>query len=170
MAGWRCLTVFGSLILFVGIFIASINNMALDLLLRDVMVLSKTSRTYPMWIDLPVPLIASFYLFNVSNADDVYNHGAKPKLTQMGPFTFQEFHHKFNDVWNDNNGTVTYKQKKKWIHTGKTAVCLHFMSVVSAVCLQLQLFFKAKKPSCLFTFYECCQLFVYNYRDPGFRY
>ena len=69
-----------------------------------------------MWKDLPVPLTASFYLFNVSNADDVQNHGAKPYLTQMGPFSFQEFHHKFNISWNNENGTVTYKQVKKWVH------------------------------------------------------
>ena len=68
-----------------------------------------------MWKDLPVPLTASFYLFHISNANDVYNKGAKPMLVEKGPYVFQEFHHKIDEVWNEN-GTVTYKQIKRWIH------------------------------------------------------
>ena len=45
----------------------------------------------------------------------IYSKGVKPMLVEKGPYVFQEFHHKFDEVWNEN-GTVTYKQKKKWIH------------------------------------------------------
>ena len=45
----------------------------------------------------------------------IHSKGVKPLLVEKGPYVFQEFHHKFDEVWNEN-GTVTYKQKKKWIH------------------------------------------------------
>jgi hypothetical protein len=46
----------------------------------------------------------------VTNPDDVIKSGAKPILVEVGPFVFDEFHKKVDLVWNDNNGTVTYKQ------------------------------------------------------------
>ena len=79
----------GVTVIGIGILIAGISNEALDLILRDNMVLSPTSQSYPMWKDLPVPLIAKFYLFNVSNANEVAQDGAKPRLVEMGPYIFQ---------------------------------------------------------------------------------
>jgi len=115
MKAWKILTPSGALILTIGIVIVAINSLTLDLILKTNMVLTPTSKSYPMWKDLPVPLTASFYLFHISNAEDVYNIGAKPMLVEKGPYVFQEFHHKIDEVWNDN-GTVTYKQIKRWIH------------------------------------------------------
>ena len=116
VSAWRILLPLGAIILVIGIFIASINTMALDLILQNAMVLSPFSQSYPMWKDLPVPLKANFYLWQVDNPGEVQNNGAKPKMSQKGPFSFLEYHHKFEEVWNSNNGTVTYKQKKFWIH------------------------------------------------------
>ena len=115
MKTWKILTPTGAIILTIGIFIVAINSLMLDLILKTSMVLSPTSKSYPMWKDLPVPLTSSFYIFHISNADDVYHKGAKPELVEKGPYVYQELHHKFDEVWNEN-GTVTYKQNKKWIH------------------------------------------------------
>lgn len=113
---WKILIPAGSLCIALGIFIASINTMAVDLILQDNMVLTPSSKSYPMWKDLPVPLLAKFYLFEVTNSEDVLKKGAKPNVAERGPYVFQEFHHKFDEVWNAGNGTVTYKQKKYWVH------------------------------------------------------
>ena len=64
----------GALILIMGILNIAINSVIVDLILESNMVLSPTSRSYPMWKDLPVPLTASFYLFHISNAEDVYRY------------------------------------------------------------------------------------------------
>ena len=40
--------------------------------------------------------------------------GAKPQVQQVGPYVFTEKHHKSDLQWNDNNGTVTYKQIRTW--------------------------------------------------------
>ena len=115
MKAWKFLTPLGAIMLTAGIVVVSMNSVTLDLILKSNMALSPTSKSYPMWKDLPVPLTAKFFLFHVSNADDVYHRGAKPMLVEKGPYVFQEFHHKFDEVWNDN-GTVTYKQIKNWTH------------------------------------------------------
>merc|ERR1719464_2415967 len=115
MKTWKILTPTGAIVLTIGIFIVAINSLMLDLILKTSMVLSPTSKSYPMWKDLPVPLTASFYLFHIRNVEEFSNGGAKPILVEKGPYVFQEFHHKFDEVWNEN-GTVTYKQIKKWIH------------------------------------------------------
>ena len=60
-------------------------------------------------------------------------------LEEKGPYIFQEWHRKFDIVWNDNNATVTYKQIKKWIHVSGdldenvTIVNLPFVIVASEV-------------------------------------
>lgn len=98
----------------IGIFVAALNGIIIDSILQSNMALSPKSMSYPMWKDLPEPLINSIYLFNVTNAEDVYKNGAKPKLQEVGPYVFHEYHHKFDEIWNGNN-TVTYKQRNKWI-------------------------------------------------------
>ena len=40
-------------------------------------------------------------------------------LFQVGPYVYQEYHHKFDEVWIDNNASVTYKQKNRWIPISK---------------------------------------------------
>ena len=50
------------------------------------------------------------FQFNVTNPEEVAKSGAKPNLVEVGPFVFDEFHKKVDLVWNDDNGTVTYKQ------------------------------------------------------------
>jgi len=77
------------------------------------LVLSATSGSFPMWSVLPEPMIASMYLWEVKNPE-AFSKGAKPVLEERGPYVFTEQHYKTNITWNDNNGTVTYKQIRKW--------------------------------------------------------
>ena len=45
--------------------------------------------SYPLWRDLNIPIYEKFYFFNVTNAEDVMDKGAKPNLSQVGPFSFK---------------------------------------------------------------------------------
>lgn len=76
------------------------------------LVLSPVSGSFPMWQDLPSPMLASMYLFNVLNSAEV-SAGAKPELEEVGPYVFTEQHHKAKLNWNEN-GTVTYRQIRTW--------------------------------------------------------
>ena len=76
------------------------------------LVLSPTSSSFPMRSLQSEPTLASMYLFEVMNPDQVAK-GFKPVLQERGPYVFTEQHYKTDLVWNDN-GTVTYKQIRKW--------------------------------------------------------
>ena len=73
-------------------------------------VLSNESDLYEVWQDIPVPIYMEFWLYNVSNIQEVLN-GKPPKVTQMGPYTYKERREKYDIIWNPN-GTVTYKQNR----------------------------------------------------------
>ena len=55
----------------------------INFILQKYIVLAPNTTTYHMWKDLPAPLKTSMYLFNVTNAYDVKNFGAKPKLQEV---------------------------------------------------------------------------------------
>jgi hypothetical protein len=78
------------------------------------MVLSEGSQSYPFWKDIPVPIYERFYFFNITNPLEIERFGAKPKLAEVGPFTYRMYMNKTNIVWN-SNGTVTFKEKKTWV-------------------------------------------------------
>ncbi len=65
--------------------------------------------TYPGWKDLPNEIVFSATFWHVSNPTEVVEEGAKPHLTEMGPYVYHQKPHKTRLVWNDENGTVTYR-------------------------------------------------------------
>lgn len=79
---------------------------------KSQLALSPVSGSFPMWRDLPTPMVASMYLFHVLNPQEV-SKGAKPELEEVGPYVFTEQHHKARLVWNVN-GTVSYRQVRTW--------------------------------------------------------
>ena len=82
-------------------------------------------------------------------------NGSKPILEEKGPYIFQEWHKKMDIVWN-NNGTVTYKQIKNWIHVSGdldeniTTVNLPLATLVSKVWCNLQIFTFTIQPTYCF--------------------
>merc|ERR1719244_2191370 len=95
-----------------GIVLVCTGSQAFNWVYKSEMVLSNVSASFPMWRDLPAPLIARMYLFNVTNPDEVAN-GALPEVKEVGPFTFYENHHKAKLVWNENY-PITYQQIRTW--------------------------------------------------------
>lgn len=53
-------------------------------------------------------------MFNLTNKDDVVNDGAKPKLQQVGPYTYEEGRLKYDLKWNDELGIITFRQNKSF--------------------------------------------------------
>ena len=54
----------------------------------------------------------SFYLFNVTNPDQVLR-GGRPVVAEMGPYTYLETQEKVNITWH-LNGTVTFLTRQLW--------------------------------------------------------
>ena len=43
---------------------------------------------YDFWLESPVPMYIRFYMFNVTNAEDVIRIHAKPIVQELGPYTY----------------------------------------------------------------------------------
>ncbi|KAF2365423.1 CD36 family [Trinorchestia longiramus] len=84
-----------------------------DTILKSQMEVKPGSRAYDIWKDTPVPLSLSFYLFNLTNPEEFQN-GAKPNVSEVGPYVYREYHEKTNLTFNDNN-TVAFYQKRWWV-------------------------------------------------------
>ena len=52
-------------------------------------VLKNGSESYDAWKDPPVTVYMKFWLFNVTNADDVLNNDAKPQVEEIGPYVYR---------------------------------------------------------------------------------
>ena len=85
------------------------------------MILSNGSYAYDLWTEIPdeLTMISRVYLYNITNYKEIENRNGtnnypKPILQEVGPFTYKEKHFKDEVVFNEN-GTVTYKNRKQWI-------------------------------------------------------
>jgi len=70
------------------------------------------TEAYEKWVKLAVPLTIKFFLFNVTNAFEVINFGALPKLVECGPYTFIETREKQQVRFENNGERVVYKEFK----------------------------------------------------------
>ncbi|XP_073826535.1 croquemort [Musca autumnalis] len=77
------------------------------------LVLVKGSESYESWIEAPIPIYLSFYMFNWTNPEEVHNPNVKPDFVELGPYVYLEKHLKEN-VTHHDNGTVTYFERRTW--------------------------------------------------------
>uniref|UniRef100_A0A8C3V6C6 Scavenger receptor class B member 1 n=1 Tax=Catharus ustulatus TaxID=91951 RepID=A0A8C3V6C6_CATUS len=71
-----------------------------------------SSMSFQMWKDIPVPFFLSAYFFEVLNPNQVLK-GAKPVLSQRGPYVYREYRNKTNITFHDND-TVSYLEYRKF--------------------------------------------------------
>lgn len=69
--------------------------------------------TYDSWLEAPIPIYLSFYMFNWTNPEEIRNPNVKPNFVEMGPYTFLEKHIKENYTFYDN-ATVAYYERRTW--------------------------------------------------------
>lgn len=60
----------------------------LHLISQQEIVLVEGSRVFESWKNPPPPVYMEFFFFNVTNEDMVLK-GAKPELSQVGPYTYR---------------------------------------------------------------------------------
>lgn len=54
------------------------------------------------------------FYFHVHNPDEIVK-GAKPQVTEVGPYAFREYFYKFDIEWSDDGDTVTYNTQKYYV-------------------------------------------------------
>jgi len=80
------------------------------------LVLSNTSETFHIWEDPPISPHFKVYFFNLTNPEAVFEGTEKPKLVEVGPYTYRQQWLKQNVTWHDN-GTISYKTRKVFTYT-----------------------------------------------------
>jgi len=71
------------------------------------------SIAYDIWHVTPMPIVLSFYLFNLTNPHE-FEKGAPPRLEELGPYIYNEFHEKVNISYHANE-TISFFTRKWWV-------------------------------------------------------
>ncbi|XP_013928636.1 PREDICTED: scavenger receptor class B member 1 [Thamnophis sirtalis] len=71
------------------------------------------SAMFTLWKDLPVPFYISFYFMEVMNPKDILL-GAKPVVSQRGPYVYREYRQKKNITFHSNN-TVSFLSYRSFV-------------------------------------------------------
>lgn len=86
-------------------------------------VLSPSSASFASWQQSvrasdgrPLPIRSQFYFFNLTNAAEVLSGRARPKLVEVGPYSFRFGYQKVNISWGERNATVQYRLVKTWTY------------------------------------------------------
>ncbi|XP_068151845.1 protein croquemort [Drosophila tropicalis] len=91
-----------------------------DSLVEDGLKLKPGTDTYDSWLEAPIPIYLSFYMFNWTNPEDIRNHDIKPNFVEMGPYVFLEKHKKENFTFFENNTVAYYERRTWWFDTERS--------------------------------------------------
>ena len=80
------------------------------------LVLSNTSENFQIWEDPPIYPHFKVYFFNLTNPKAVFDGLEKPKLVEVGPYTYRQKWLRWNVTWH-HNGTISYKTRKVFTFT-----------------------------------------------------
>lgn len=70
------------------------------------------TKSFDRFTKVPIPLTVKFYLFNITNAEQVLQGNERPKFEQVGPFMYKQWRRREIIDIIDNNRRVVYKEFK----------------------------------------------------------
>lgn len=89
--------------------------------LKKEIVLVEGSRVFDSWKRPPPPVFMEFFFFNVTNVD-AFLAGAKPQVTQVGPYTYREYRYKDNVSMVENGSKVSAYNAKQFFFLRERSV------------------------------------------------
>ncbi|XP_046389206.1 protein peste-like isoform X2 [Ischnura elegans] len=109
----RVLLILAISLIVVGAVMGALWGTIFDNILKSQLELTNDSTTFKLWKETPIPMYIEFYMYNVTNSEEVRNNKAKPILIELGPYVFSEEHSKTNITWNKNQ-SITFNQVRRW--------------------------------------------------------
>ncbi|XP_073821573.1 protein croquemort [Musca autumnalis] len=85
-----------------------------DDIVKSMLPLAPGSIIYNKWVETPLPIYMSFYMYNWTNPEEAYNPNVKPNIQEVGPYTFKNAKVKEDLKWNNVNQTVTFYSTNTW--------------------------------------------------------
>lgn len=70
------------------------------------------TKMYDRFTKVPIPLTVKFYLFNVTNSDQVLAGFERPKFQEIGPFIYKQWRRRDVVDFEDYNRKIRYKEYK----------------------------------------------------------
>ncbi|XP_042534183.1 lysosome membrane protein 2 [Dipodomys spectabilis] len=102
------------LVTSVTLLVARVFQKAVDQTIGKNMVLRNGTEIFDSWEKPPVPVYAQFYFFNVTNPEEILQ-GEKPRLEEVGPYTYRELRNKANVQFRDNGTTISAVSNKAYV-------------------------------------------------------
>ncbi|KAF5894662.1 lysosome membrane protein 2-like, partial [Clarias magur] len=109
--------IYASIIIGAVMIIADIGNLAGDLhklIEEGEITLTEGSKIFDTWKNPPSPVFKEFFFFNLTNPDE-FSAGQKPRLMQLGPYTYREYRPKENVNFVENGAKVSALTRKTFV-------------------------------------------------------
>ncbi|XP_071786399.1 lysosome membrane protein 2-like [Asterias amurensis] len=103
----------GALVVVVDIFIEST--------VKSDTILVEGTIAYDTWKETPTPVYMQYYMWNLTNREEFLNGGI-PVFKDVGPYTYREIRRKTNISFDDDEGTVKFKNYKAYIFDREKSV------------------------------------------------
>ncbi|CAG2178042.1 unnamed protein product, partial [Oppiella nova] len=139
----------GFLLLLVGVVFLTTLPLVIMKIIDSKLVLSPDNPSWPLWRDLPVPIVQKFYLYNVTNAREVQSSGAVPHLQQIGPFVYRLYIKKNDINLTDSGRSVTFNERMTFHFDRDLSVdglSLQITTLNAPLAIALQLIDNIKSP------------------------
>uniref|UniRef100_A0A3P8UKS2 Lysosome membrane protein 2-like n=1 Tax=Cynoglossus semilaevis TaxID=244447 RepID=A0A3P8UKS2_CYNSE len=95
-------------------------------------VLVEGSRVFESWKNPPPPVYMEYFFFNITNVDEVLL-GAKPKVQQVGPYTYREYRYKDNVSMVENGTMVSAYNTKSFVFLREKSVGDPAVDIITTV-------------------------------------
>ncbi|XP_067278854.1 lysosome membrane protein 2-like isoform X2 [Pseudorasbora parva] len=114
----------GALLLLAGVslFVSGVFQTLIHNKLKREITLTEGSKVFGTWKNPPPPVFMQFFFFNVTNPEAFLKGEAKPRLAEMGPYTYREYRPKHNVTFVENGTKVSAYTKKIFVFVREKSV------------------------------------------------
>ncbi|XP_056146581.1 lysosome membrane protein 2 [Lampris incognitus] len=109
------------LIIGIGLVVAQVFRTLIHNRLKKEITLTEGSRVFETWKNPPPPVFMEYFFFNVTNLDE-FLQGAKPVVSQVGPYTYREYRPKVNVTMVENGSKVSAYNPKTFVFSRERSV------------------------------------------------